>query len=465
MVLTIFLDDFRFGSESSRGSSSFDFYYYYVIWAVFLVHYISKRKHFPFWPGWFLTGILILFTNSLFGGILSDSLKFPMLKQMLGIAYSSLAYFALFKFSDFNLPKLFNTYLKAAFWVSVWGVAEEIMRLMGINFRYMAGPVRTILEAIGFSNMWDNYKPVSVGLFRVYSIMGEPYFLAVALLPAVYYYLNCMFGPKTIRNWKYKWEFLVVLLCYLLTFSSAGYIGLVLGAGLVAINLGLFNLRKTGIIFFPLLFLIIIPRLNDFRKMFFELQVRVDDTIKAFISKGNMSKQEMAKLNSSTFALYSNFLIAGKSFEEYPVTGAGLGSHEISYERYFDQFLDKRFKIMYGKFNTKDANSLFIRFLSEGGIIGLTLLFVAIFSFFVFTRGINVPELAMLTVMNQGVFIMMLVRLLRTGNYIGQGFYFFFFLYAFSAIAIRRYYRNLAKKQNEQNQETEGSGVESILET
>lgn len=465
MVLTIFLDDFRFGSEASRGSSSFDFYYYYVIWAVFLVHYISRRKQIPFWPGWFLAGILILFTNSLFGGVLSDSLKFPMLKQMLGITYSSLAYFALFKFTDFNLQKLFNIYLRAAFWVSVWGVAEEVMRLLRFDLRFGVGPVKTVLKAIGFSNMWDNYKPVSVGLYRVYSIMGEPYFLAVALIPAMYYYLNCMLGPKTIRNWKYKWEFLVVLLCYLLTFSSAGYIGLVLSVGLVAVNRGLFNLRKTGIIFIPLLFLIIIPRLNDFRKLFFELQVRVDDTIKAFISKGNMSKQEMAKLNSSTFALYSNFLIAGKSFEEYPVTGAGLGSHEISYERYFDQFLDKRFKIMYGKFNTKDANSLFIRFLSEGGIVGLTLLFVAIFSFFVFTRGINVPELAMLTVMNQGVFIMMLVRLLRTGNYIGQGFYFFFFLYAFSAIAIRQYYRNLAKKQNEQNQDTEGSGVESILET
>jgi len=42
------------------------------------------------------------------------------------------------------------------------------------------------------------------------------------------------------------------------------------------------------------------------------------------------------------------------------------------------------------------------------------------------------------------VFIMLVIRLLRTGNYIGQGFYFFFFLYALSAIQIRQYYKNQA---------------------
>ena len=97
---------------------------------------------------------------------------------------------------------------------------------------------------------------------------------------------------------------------------------------------------------------------------------------------------------------------------------------------------------MYGDFNTKDANSLFIRMLSEGGLIGLGLLFFAIFSFFVYKKGINDPQLYYLTLINQGVFLMLIVRLLRTGNYIGQGFYFFFFLYALSAIQIRRYYKN-----------------------
>ena len=97
---------------------------------------------------------------------------------------------------------------------------------------------------------------------------------------------------------------------------------------------------------------------------------------------------------------------------------------------------------MYGTFNSKDANSLFIRLLSEGGLIGLAIFFIALFAFFVYKRGIDVPEIATLTIINQAVFIMMVIRLLRTGNYIGQGFYFFFFLYALAAIQIRQYYNN-----------------------
>jgi hypothetical protein len=109
--------------------------------------------------------------------------------------------------------------------------------------------------------------------------------------------------------------------------------------------------------------------------------------------------------------------------------------------------MDARLKKMYGKFNTKDANSLFIRLMSEAGLIGLTLLAFAVFNFFLFTKGINNPDLAIYTIINQGVFIMFIVRILRTGNYIGQGFFFFFFLYAFSAIHIRNYYKNAGSEK------------------
>ena len=92
-IFTVFMDDFRFGNEKQRALAAFDFYYYYVIWLLFIFYYITKRKEIPFWPRWFLLGILALFTNSVFGGYASDSLKFSMVKQMLGITFSSIAYF------------------------------------------------------------------------------------------------------------------------------------------------------------------------------------------------------------------------------------------------------------------------------------------------------------------------------------------------------------------------------------
>jgi hypothetical protein len=441
-IFTVFMDDFRFGDEKQRAFAAFDFYYYYVIWLLFILHYISKRREIPVWPRWFMLGILVLFTNSLIGGAASDSLKFGMVKQMLGITYSSLAYFSLIKYENFDLQKVFRYYVSGAFWVSIWGLGEQAMHILGFKYRFEGSIIEETTRLLGFANFWENYKITSTGFNRVYSIMGEPYFLAVALLPALYYLMNCIIGPKLVRNRKEWFRCGVVGLCILFTFSAAGYAGIGMSILLIGVNHGFFDLRRFGILFIPIFLLVILPQISNLRKLFFELQVRVDDTIKAFIYKGVMEKKEIAKLNSSTFALYSNFLIAGQSFESHPYTGAGLGSHELSYKKYFDRFLDKNLKKMYGDFNTKDANSLFIRMLSEGGLIGLGLLFVAIFSFFVYKKGINNPQLYYLTLINQGVFLMLLVRLLRTGNYIGQGFYFFFFLYALSAIQIRRYYKN-----------------------
>jgi hypothetical protein len=442
MVLSVFLDDFRFGDEQQREFARFDFYYYYVIWLLFVIHYISKRKELPNPPSWFLGGILVLFSISFLAGALSDTLKFSMIKQILGIAYSSYAYFALIKYTNFDLPRLFGLYLRIANIIAIIGIVEQSMHIFGLDIRFQGGPIEKALRMVGLANVWDNYKPVSLGLYRVYSIMGEPYFLAVVLLPAFYYYLNIMFGTRNIRNWGLYGQFTLISATLFMTFSTAGYTGILLSAGMLAANKGWLNPSKYGLIFLPLFVFLIIPKLGSLRKSFFELQVRVDDTIKAFASQGNMTKDEMAKLNSSSFALYSNFLIAGKSFEEHPLIGSGLGSHAVNYDRYFDQFLDARLKKMYGKFNTKDANSLFIRLMSEAGLIGLIILGLAVFRFFIFTKGINNPDLAIYTLINQGVFIMFVVRILRTGNYIGQGFFFFFFLYAFSAIYIRNYYKN-----------------------
>ncbi|MBM3920799.1 MAG: hypothetical protein FJ347_06180 [Sphingomonadales bacterium] len=443
-VFTVFMDDYRFGDEKNRAFVAFDFYYYYVIWLLFILYFIIKRKEIPFWPRWFLLGILALFTNSVFGGFASDSLKFSMVKQMLGITFSSIAYFSVIKYENFNLQKIFGYYLSGAFWVGLWGLGEQAMHIFRFTYWFGGSTIEDITRLLGFANFWENYKITSMGFNRVYSIMGEPYYLAVALLPAFVYYTNKMFGSKNFRDWKYKWRFGVITLCFLFTFSSAGYVGILMTGFFISVNRGFFDLRRFGLLFIPVFLIAILPNIAKLRTAFFELQVRVDDTVKAFLYKGIMDKKEIAKLNSSTFALYSNFLIAGKSFEAHPYTGSGLGSHEISYDRFFDVFLDKIIKKMYGTFNAKDGNSLFIRLVSEGGLIGLSIFFIALFYFFVYKRGIDVPELAPLTIINQAVFIMLVIRLLRTGNYIGQGFYFFFFLYALSAIQIRQYYKNQA---------------------
>jgi hypothetical protein len=75
--------------------------------------------------------------------------------------------------------------------------------------------------------------------------------------------------------------------------------------------------------------------------------------------------------------------------------------------------------------------------MSETGIIGLSMLLIFIFSFRISRKYVNDPELWPYVIFNQGVFVVFVIRLMRTGNYIGQGFFLFFFLYYLSYVILR----------------------------
>jgi len=422
MVCSVFLDDFIIGGTDAdaRRASPFDFYYYYVIFLLFLFMYWRKRNHIPFLPRWFLVPMIILFVTSLYAGLTTDKLAFSMAKQMIGITFSAIAYYNLYRYTNFDVKKIFNIYLNIAIVVAAIGVVQEVMLLRGM-IQY-----------------FNNVKRVSLGFYRVYSIMGEPYFLAVALIPAVYYYLNSMIGVKTSRDFSNWWKLGVVLLCYLFTFSSAGIFGIGVMLLLILNNHGVFSPSNGKFYLFILLALIVIPNTN-MSKVFSlkELEIRATDSYKAFTNGKPLSKDEAADLNSSTFALYSNYVIALESFSANPLTGSGLGTHEKTYDDYFGEKFGLAFKIMYGNFNAKDGNSLFIRMMSETGIIGLSMLLTFIFSFRISRKYVNDPELWPYVIFNQGVFVVFVIRLMRTGNYIGQGFFLFFFLYYLSYVILR----------------------------
>ena len=93
------------------------------------------------------------------------------------------------------------------------------------------------------------------------------------------------------------------------------------------------------------------------------------------------------------------------------------------------KYFDKDFVIRYGVFNTADANSLFVRLMSETGLLGLSLFFTFLLKNALWRKGYDDPELRDYTLINQGIFIWFLVRLIRTGNYFGNGFFLFFFIY------------------------------------
>lgn len=417
MVLSIFLDNFILGGTSAeaRRSSPFDFYYYYVIFFAFLVTYIFSTKRFPFLPKWLFYSFMLLFGVSILYSSINGEIRFSMFKQIIGITYSAVAYYNLMLYVKLDIERLFKAYLKAAFIVALIGVIEEFGRMAGFHHYFNGDP-----------------KRMSIGMYRVYSIMGEPYFLAVTLIPALYYYLNRFFGVKSFRDRSVLVPFGIIGACYIFTFSSAGVMGLILMVVLLLWNHGYFSFRNPKTILLLIAVLIVTQVLNFKELSLKEMQVRFNDSYKAFSRVGTLDKKEIAKLNSSTFALYSNYLIALQSFNRNPLTGSGLGTHEHTYVTYFEAFFGKKFLIMYGMFNAKDGNSLFIRLMSETGLMGLFMVFLYIFKFRLKKKHAISPQTYYYFILNQAVFIVFIIRLIRTGNYIGQGFFFFFFLYYFT---------------------------------
>jgi hypothetical protein len=411
MVCSVFMDDFFFFR------TPFDFYYYYIIYFIFIISVIIRNQSLQLLPKWITRFLLLLFGTSIAIGYTYSTLGFHMFKQVLGITYSAVAFYLLIKSNSFNLVKIFTIYRKVSFWVALWGLITEFLLLNGIFIT-------------------NKIKTTSVGFYRIYSIMGEPYFLAVALMPALYFYVY-----KIIHDGKFRSNIVnlfmggVIFVCYVFTFSSAGYMGLLLMVVMYMYSANYFSIieGKLKFLLMPLIVILFFTFYNNIKDAFYEFQVRVDDTLKLFqVADGKVDLNKISEVNSSTFALYTNYIIAKESFVRNPFFGSGLGSHPINYDITFAKYFPEEFSIRFGAFNKFDANSLFLRLMSETGLLGLISVLVFLLRFFMGKKHMNNPDLSDLNIINQGIFIMIVVRLVRSGSYFGNGFFLFIFIYYYS---------------------------------
>ena len=404
MGATIFLDIFLL----FYGTLPFDFYFNYIIYIIFILNHLIKNKTLKLLPSWFLIVWLFLLLVSYLTATFYNTGGFTMHKQAIGITFSSIAFYAFMSYNNFNVKIIFKHYLRLCYLAAIMGLFDEAFHLVGIHLTLVKG--------------------TSIGLYRVYSIMAEPYYLAVNLTPALYYYLYVFIGDKNIKERKIVGRLVVIALCYVLTFSTIGFMAIAIMCVLILYNKGYFSIKQGKAFVLPLIVFVLgigFIAAKDSVNVFKE---KIEDTYKAF-SQQEFDYEFVSNLNTSTFALYTNYAIAQYSFTRNPVSGSGLGSHQINYDKMFTQYFDEIFLINFGGLNKTDANSLFLRLMSEMGMIGLIFMFVFLIKWLVPRKFMLNPQLAPLVLMNQGLFILMILRIIRTGNYIGNGFFFFFFLY------------------------------------
>lgn len=324
--------------------------------------------------------------------------------QFFSVALSYLFYYNLVK--RYRPEDIIKRYCKVAFGFAVFGLFQELFALFG-NYTLM----RLFFLVKGMKLVFI-FGP----LVRIEGLCTEPFNFALLLIPAVYCAMRrFLFKDGRIYN---QVEAAVVLLAFMLTFSGAGMVGLVIAVILLLLDKGqkkTKNPLKTNQLFKG--FILVASFTVVFIWAYLNIPMitwRVDDTI-AVLFKG----VELEKANMSTYAIASNLIVARNEMAATYGLGVGFGSYGANFNRY-STGLDTTF-YAYG-INQLDGSNLAIRFAAEMGIIGIAFIIWCLVKYRRHVTGENLW-------MSNAVLVQLLLRIIRFGNYTMFGLGLFVSLY------------------------------------
>lgn len=400
IYISIFINSFVFFKEP------FEFYIGYLIYIVLLPGFIyrfgiNKNLFFVF---------LILFVTGFVNILTGNNTSGQFFKIFTGVFLSYMFYYYVIVELEYDIEQLFKWYLKGAYFAAIIGVIQFISYHLHIKPLY---DYRWIL------NKWGVIVGGNFGI-RINSIFGEPTHLGAVLSAAFFVSLYNIFQKQS--YFLTKLQSIIIIVIYLLSFSGLGQVGVFLSLLFLAISYGLvryiFILIPVGLILFNFLY----TNVRDFRE-------RYEGIVQLFTT----GKFVLGKTHGSSFILYNNYTVALKNFETNFLFGTGLGSHVVAFEKYS---LAKNFKVFGFNSNSADANSMFLRLLSETGLFGMVIFLLIMIKCYV-KRDENYNTFHWLV--SNGILIMILLNLFRQGHYFLNGFPFFVLLYFFNKIAYTNY--------------------------
>ena len=400
VLLTIFVSSYRFFVTPFEG------YFFYlpflVLGPIFFFHYRTLPKKLM----WLF---LVLLGVGVYQIVQGNNTPRLFIKIYFGVSLSAIFYFYYLKYTDFDVFQVFRWYLKGAVIVALIGLFQWISFLIGFEPGYNFG---WILNKWGVS---------PAGLFiRINSILSEPSHFARALAPAAFVALYQLFIRK--QSWLKWWQCGVILFTYLFTISTVAYFGVFLSFILIVLNMVRF--RTVLIVAAVLSMSIYWLYSNDER-----FQLRIDDTYALFTTGQEMIEKGIFPVNTSSFVLYNHFHIATENFSRHPLTGTGLGSHPIAFDRYS---LTKLNTTPGTEFNALDANSLLLRLMSETGLLGLVFFGVLVWRYYIRRRSYLPHYDERYWVVSNAILVMFALYAVRTGHYFINGFPLFIWLYYFN---------------------------------
>ena len=274
-----------------------------------------------------------------------------------------------------------------------------------------------------FFNIFNKWGVITGGNFgiRVNSIFAEPTHLGAVLSAAFFVAVY-----NIIRKESYtlsRFQSLIIIAVYLLSFSGLGQIGVFLTFIFLAISFGLVR-------YIILLIPIVIFTFNFLYNNVSEFKGRLDSTFGLFFGG---EKFELGVTHGSSFILYNNYIVAFENFKTNFLFGTGVGSHSTAFDKYS---IAKDIKQWGFNLNSADANSMFLRLVSETGLFGVGIFLIIMIKCYV-KRDLN--YLTYHWLVSNGILIMILLNLFRQGHYFLNGFPFFVILYYFNSVSYKNH--------------------------
>jgi hypothetical protein len=302
--------------------------------------------------------------------------------------------------------------MQIALVVAAIGLFQEFSYLVkfeiGYDFRWMPS-----------LDKWACYGATRMGLLRVNSVFYEPSHFAVFMAPAFFASFLDIF-KKNPFFFKSIWASMIIAISYMLTFSLIAYIAILISIIIIIRSKGPRYLILAAIIISILVFAAYyyVP----------DISMRIDAAVN-FVKHPSVDRYT----HMSIYSVASNAFVAFNAFRHNFLFGYGLGSHPVSYDKYFDLGISTGFMrpTILTAANEEvckgDSGSLILRLLSETGLFG-----VVVVLYFIFRFRLNLRTDNSITIINNAIFILFILQLLRIGHYFYNGLFFFVWVYYFT---------------------------------
>ena len=385
----------------------FEFYFYYIFVLILLPFFFVKYGV----PKYLLQILALPFLVGLFYILTGENLPFTFLKVFGGVFITSLFFYGWIQHFKTDVQIIFKWYCYSCWVLVIIGIIQTFSFLVGFKYGY---------DFSWFLNKWGFVEGGVIGL-RVNAILSEPTYLATALAPVIYVSIHNIISKSTyLFN---KFQSMLILIIAILTTSSIGYLGI-----LISILLCTQTIRIRYIFFGTIIsafaFNLAYNNVKDFRS-------RVDAAKGLWIN----DDYGITNTNNSSFVLFNNLHIAKENMKRHPIFGTGLGSHETAFKKFT---LTKTLLPYDFEFNIKDGNSLFIRLCTETGLLGLGFILLILVRGFIYKVNSQNEDMLKHKIISQSLFVLLVLVLIRQGNYMLNGLPLLFLLYHYNGAQYKR---------------------------